>query len=362
MFVIVVVAAATLRTYASPSSPPPSSSDLVVRGGDHGPGRPCPPLKKGSFVIDRYQLYPENADWDAASCLVWFGALFNSTVAAYDPYSDKFVDIIKFPGFTRNPKNHIGGVGWDQNTGLVSILISSAIPWETWGSDVSGEYLVVKYNPLTKKTHWTANITTISKGAYGGFQDVEHDVRGNTYVVGTWPGTIVRISKTGKTITPWYVPNPLPPTTTKGVGGLAVVGETLLSNDGNGQILRFDLRADRGTPVLVPIQPKVIHDDTDAIYLPPKYGGKVLLVASNFGGVLVYRSRDKTWRTSEYLGAVPRPNGTLYDGAATTGVVQIGSNSIYSIIDWIDPFVDGVAGGRSLFPMPDITKQVEDLF
>lgn len=51
-------------------------------------------------------------------------ALFNSTVAAYDPYSDKFVDIIKFPGFTRNPKNHIGGVGWDQNTGLVSYCIS----------------------------------------------------------------------------------------------------------------------------------------------------------------------------------------------------------------------------------------------
>jgi len=38
----------------------------------NGPSR-CPPLHRGSFNIHQYQLYPENADWDEASCLVYFG-------------------------------------------------------------------------------------------------------------------------------------------------------------------------------------------------------------------------------------------------------------------------------------------------
>lgn len=36
-------------------------------------GKECPPLDRGSFNIDQYQLYPENADWDEDSCLVYFG-------------------------------------------------------------------------------------------------------------------------------------------------------------------------------------------------------------------------------------------------------------------------------------------------
>ncbi len=33
----------------------------------------CPSLNRGTFVIDQYQLYPENADWDAQACVVYFG-------------------------------------------------------------------------------------------------------------------------------------------------------------------------------------------------------------------------------------------------------------------------------------------------
>jgi hypothetical protein len=36
------------------------------------PGK-CPPFHRGSFNINQYQLYPENADWDANRCLVLFG-------------------------------------------------------------------------------------------------------------------------------------------------------------------------------------------------------------------------------------------------------------------------------------------------
>jgi hypothetical protein len=33
----------------------------------------CPEFTKGTFSVNQYQLYPENADWDAKNCLVYFG-------------------------------------------------------------------------------------------------------------------------------------------------------------------------------------------------------------------------------------------------------------------------------------------------
>ncbi len=33
----------------------------------------CPPFNNGTFIIDQYQLYPENADWDTKKCLLYFG-------------------------------------------------------------------------------------------------------------------------------------------------------------------------------------------------------------------------------------------------------------------------------------------------
>ena len=29
--------------------------------------------KNGTFVVESYQLYPENADWDTKKCLLYFG-------------------------------------------------------------------------------------------------------------------------------------------------------------------------------------------------------------------------------------------------------------------------------------------------
>lgn len=33
----------------------------------------CPPYTKGTLVVEAYQLYPENADWDAKRCVVYYG-------------------------------------------------------------------------------------------------------------------------------------------------------------------------------------------------------------------------------------------------------------------------------------------------
>jgi hypothetical protein len=40
------------------------------RGGHH---KKCPPFNRGTFNINAFQLYPENADWDGNLCQVYFG-------------------------------------------------------------------------------------------------------------------------------------------------------------------------------------------------------------------------------------------------------------------------------------------------
>lgn len=362
---------------------------LASRGGGK---KGCPPLRSsGDFIIDYYQLYPENADWDQDSCLLWIGSvlvvvvvvvhflhlsatnnffflknrsLWNATVAIYDPYARRILDVLSFPGISLTLA-HIGGVAWDPYSGLITILSNSPRPWATAGADITDERQVMKYDPKHKKVLWARNLTDISRDRYGGFQDVETDRRGNTYIVGTYPGVILRADKTGKKLTEWYLHPSLTPTTRKGFSGLAAVRDTdiMLATDGDGKLYRFDLKADKGKPVNVPIRPEVLYNDTDAIYLPPKYGGKVLLVASLLGGIQVLRSKDSSWRTTEYLGTIPLPARSVIDTGAITAPVQVGSGSLFMVVGYIDfPFAPGtVAGPRSKFPFVDITAEVDAL-
>ncbi len=119
--------------------------------------------------------------------MVLQSALWNASVVVYDPYKDKVEETLEFPHITRSATEHIGGVAWDPYTDLITILVDSAAPWATAGADVSGDNLIMKYDKKTKKVLWSANITAVTQGKYGAFQDVEHDARGNTYIVGTFP-------------------------------------------------------------------------------------------------------------------------------------------------------------------------------
>jgi hypothetical protein len=88
----------------------------------------------------------------------------------------------------------------------------------------------------------------------------------------------------------------------------------------------------------------------------------VMLVASCVSGFQVLRSKDASWKKAEYLGTIPKPITPLTEGSATAvAAVQMGSNSVYMIIDWIgDPRVPGqTAGNRTLFPMPDVTSELD---
>ncbi|KAK3945458.1 hypothetical protein QBC46DRAFT_217526, partial [Diplogelasinospora grovesii] len=128
----------------------------------------CPPFDNGTFIIDQHQLYPENADCDQKNCLLVCRALFNSSVAIFDPYANKMVDMLTFPGITHNPSVHIGGVAVDPYSGLVTILVDAAAAFATGGADISGDYLVMKWDPTSHRVLWTVNLTAITGGKYGG--------------------------------------------------------------------------------------------------------------------------------------------------------------------------------------------------
>ncbi|KAB5572153.1 hypothetical protein GE09DRAFT_1216757 [Coniochaeta sp. 2T2.1] len=321
----------------------------------------CPPFNRGTFSINAYQLYPENGDWDAKLCQVYFGILFNASFGIYHPYQNR-LEVIEFPGLTRNPAQHVGGVGWDAHSGLVSVLINAGAAFTTTPPDVSGTNIIKKFDPRTKTFLWSLNITElVTNGAYGGFNDVTADPRGNTYVVGTFPSSIVRVNRAGTEIIPWYHPQ-TNDTSINGYTGIASRGDTIVVLDsGAGKLYRFDAAAAKGTPVLVPHYPARVIEGGDGIHLPVKFGGKVLLVAEHFKGVTVLRSRSGRWDEAEHLGTIPNPPG-LPEGWLIVSTTQIGER-LYIINDWFaDLWVPGtVAGNKTEFPMIDITAQVDQL-
>ncbi|KAL5314347.1 hypothetical protein ACEPPN_018773 [Leptodophora sp. 'Broadleaf-Isolate-01'] len=267
------------------------------------------------------------------------------------------VDILEFPGISHNPKYHIGGVGIDKRTGLLSIVVDDAAAFGTVPPDVSGTNFIMLWDPETKELLYKVNLTDTTHGKYGGFQDVEQDPDGNVYVVGTFPGSILKVDKSrgrrAPKVTPWYVPQPID-STQIGFGGLAAKDWTLLVNDNNGgRMLRFDMRSSVGKPTVIPLTPNHTFAISDAIYLPPKYKGTVLLVAEDGPGVTVLRSKSGKWDQAEYLGTVPK---NLPDSEFVTASVQVG-DSLYMIV----VPAGTVAGNATEFPVYDITAQVEKM-
>ncbi|KAI5859531.1 hypothetical protein GGS23DRAFT_600232 [Durotheca rogersii] len=341
------------------------AGDAAGRG--IAPPNECPPFRNGSIVIESYQLYPENADFDLNECLLYFGSLFNASVVVYDPYKAETVLTLEFGGITRTRPFHVGGVAWDPYTNLISILVDSATPHETPDHQIAGDDYLIRYDPAKREIVWSLNITEVTRGEYGGQQDVEHDARGHVYVLGSYPGTILRVEPDGKSIKPWYLP-PEIDHTVYGLTGFAAAGDILLASDiknnsaSGGSIYRFDLAAEEGVPVVVPRTPEDPILSFDAIYLPPKYGGTVLLISEHERGVSVLRSADGRWEAAEYLGLIPNDLSLVDDGGANTATVEI-AGSIYTVNEWFsDPIVPGTsAGSRTKFPLVDISARVEEL-
>jgi hypothetical protein len=288
----------------------------------------------------------------------------------YDPYTNKTLDIIEFRGITNVYDEHASGIHWDKRTGIVSLVIDAQPAFLTDGANATGDYWLIKYDTHAKRELWRANLTSVTQAKWSGFQDVTVDARGNSYVVGTYPGSIMRVDMSGRHIKPWHPPQTTN-TTVHGYTGICSTGETLLVIDANGvpeelsegnsQIYRFDMTEDVGRPVLVPRNPPGIPLGTpDAIHLPEKYGGNVMLAAMNYVGVTVLRSLDG-WKTAEQLGTITTDFPAFFQRIIPS-TVQIGERQFMIGQRFPGAIVPGTKGGnQSDFPFFDITDQVEAL-
>jgi len=288
--------------------------------------------------------------------------LWNASLGIYDPYTNTHLSI-EFLNISHKPEFHLGAVAADRKTGHVSLIADAANAFPSEGKDVSGTNWLLKYDPVSNSLIYKINLTETSQGKYGGFQDIEHDPEGNVFVVGTWPGTLHKVDRGGKTVRPWYLPNKIVQTE-KGIGGIAALGWLLLAQgDASGKIWRFDMKDEEGVPYPIPITSgNHSFGASDAIYLPPKYSGTVLLVAEDTIGISVFRSEDAKWDSAEFLGLIPRPS-SWEEGTNIVAPVQVG-DAVYMVVE---QFGDeglggpGTAGNRGEFPFFDITEQVEKL-
>lgn len=285
--------------------------------------------------------------------------LWNASLGIYDPYTQKH-DIVEFEGISHNSAFHMGAVQADRKTGHVSIIADAANAFPSEGKDISGTNWLLKFDPKSKELLYKINLTETSQAKYGGFQDIEQDPDSNVFVVGTWPGSILKVDKDGKKVTPWYLPEKIVQTE-KGIGGIAALDYLLLAQgDASGKIWRFDLKAEKGVPQPVTITSgNHSFSASDAIYLPPKYKGTVLLVAEDTVGISIFKSADAKWEKAEFKGLVPI--GTVDAGTSITAPVQVG-DGVYMVLE---PFGDegiggpGTAGNRTDFLFRDITDEVD---
>lgn len=216
---------------------------------------------------------------------------------------------------------------------------------------------------------WRVNLTEVTQGKWSGFQDVTVDKRGNSYVIGTYPSSILKVDKAGKRITTWLPPKTPINTTVHGFTGVESIGDTLLVIDSNGVpeelsdgdslLWRMDMRDPIANPKQVTLRPPGVKIGVpDAIHLPEKYGGKIMLVSLNYVGVLVLRSRD-AWVSAEVLGTVKSDFPAFFQKIIPS-TVQIGEDRVFAVGQkFPGAIVPGTKGGNQTeFPFFDITGEV----
>ena len=290
--------------------------------------------------------------------------LYNSTVAVYDPAANRVDRTIAIPGLSYEPLLHSSGVKLDGSDKL-SIVINAGRPFETGGQNRSGENFLVKYDLQQNRVLWQANIGAATNNAVTGYQDVEHDALGNSYVVSSFPESIIRVSADGNIVTPWYVL--IEGQQSTGMSGLARFNDktVLATNISDSSITAWDLTKETGTSRPVPVTGLPANETqlfilSDGLYLPPRYDGSILLIADGArNGVVVVRSNND-WASAQYLGFIA--NSVPEGGSVAAATVQLG-NSVFLIPAFFTmDRVDGtVAGNQSAFPLADITLEIETL-
>lgn len=293
----------------------------------------------------------------------------------YDPYQNT-TEIVDLPGITSlstpdYTEYHLDGIDYDSSTGDIYIAAGAATAFT---STASGNYLnanftgpnrILRYDPRQKQVTAEFDLSEaqrdyqeITGNLTNGFQDMAEDCEGNSYVIGTFGNSIVKIEAGTGDVNLWYTP----PTYDKtyGFGGVFYQDEKLVVSDTvSGGLVTFDTTAEMAEPTYVALSG--LPSDyrplmADGLYAPRKYGGRIALWSDDFNGTSVYGSNDG-WTTATYLGLVLNDDPAA-KGSFATATFEIGAR-IFASVEFFQ-FQLPVQPKKS-FPILDITDEIEKI-
>jgi len=339
-----------------------------------GPSKSCPPVE-GDFYIPVQNLNPENADWDPTTCKLYLSSIYNCTIVAYDPYTNtsKITDlpITNYGEFHEAPY-HLAGIDFDAATGHVWVTGS---PDTSFAASSTGNYSLANYtgidfvyrfdpkkskvlNEFSMKPVQDAYVKKMGgNNRTSGFQDTASNTCGDTFVIGTFGNSIVKIARGANKASLWYTPAQYSPV--YGFGGIFSLGDKLVVSDTlTLSFVTFDSQAPQGKATYVPIQglpSNYTPPRADGLYAPKRYGGKVALWADDLFGTGVYGSKDE-WKTAAFLGLVPIDPTIKATGGYTTASFEIGDR-IFTNSEFFQPKLPQKL--KTLYPILDITDAVD---
>ncbi|KAH6665087.1 hypothetical protein B0J14DRAFT_492783 [Halenospora varia] len=338
------------------------------------PSKICPPVD-GTLVINEYDLYSESADWDPVNCKLYISSIYNCSLTVYDPYTHTS-NIVDLPGITNHgifnyTEYHLDGVDYDARTGIMYIAAASTNAFTSTSSgdysnaNYTGNNRILKYDTRRDSLISDIDLAPI-QAEYGkktgnltsGFQDMAEDTNGNSYVIGTFGNSIVKISTRTEMVSLWYYPKIYD--ITYGFGGIFSIGDMLVVSDTHTQsLVTFDTNADSPVPRVLHVQdmpPNYRPAMADGLFAPKKYGGKVALWSDDFNGTAIYGSSDG-WRSARYLGLIPNDD-PLAVGTFATATFEIEEN-IFVVATAFQFQLPQAT--KTSFPFIDITKKVDDI-
>ena len=193
-----------------------------------------------------------------------------------------------------------------------------------------------------------------------GFQDMaEIESTGDSYAIGTFGNSIVRIPFGSHEAQLWHAPPPSNYSKEYGFGGIFTSGYKLvLSDTMSGGLVTFDTREIKPLATYVPLQNLPLDyrpANADGLYAPKRYGGKVALWSDDYNGTSAYGSND-SWATAHFLGLISNDDPAILQGTMTTATFEIGER-IY-VLTQVFQYSLPVQRKKN-FPFYDITTQLD---
>lgn len=234
-------------------------------------------------------------------------------------------------------------------------------------ANFTGPNRISVYDPRTERSLQDANLLPaqqkfheITRHLTNGFKDMAEIVyTHDSYAIGTFGSSIVKIPYLSNTSELWYAPTVY--NETYGFGGIVSYGWKLLISDTiTGGFVVFDIRQRDPQPSYVALQdsPGDYRPlNADGFYTPTKYGGNVALWSNDYNGTSLYGT-DDGWETAHFLGLILNNDPGVYEGSQTTDSFEL-EGRVYIVTAF---FVFKLpASPKMNWPLYDITDKLDEI-